>query len=507
VSSRQARIRWGLAKEFDMTRANFGHRNTAGKAAALWLVLCLLYVGGCAVGPNFFRPQTAVPDAWVGASAVSTTQPSTAETDLRQWWTAFGDAKLTSLIEQASSSNLDLRIATSRIHQARASRGIAASGIGPTVDASGSFRRSQASAGDRDVKSPTVNNYQTGFDAGWEIDIFGGVRRGIEAADAELQATVENRRDILVTLAAEVARNYVDLRTYQQRLDIARKNLQAQKHSAELTRKRFKGGFVSGLDVANAEALVATTEAQIPLLESSARQTIYALSVLLDREPGALVSELSEAGGIPAAPPVVPVGLPSDLLRRRPDIRLAEADIHAATAQIGVATADLFPRVTINGSIGWSTTRPADLFNPLSRFWSFGPSVTWNLFQSGRTLSNIEVQKTLQEQSILSYRKTVLTAIQEVENALIASAKEQEHRKSLQAAVAANRKAADLATQLYTEGHTDFLNVLSAQRSLYSSEDALAQSTQAMAVELIALYKSLGGGWEEVQAVASGQER
>ena len=476
------------------------------RGAAL-LLLCLLCTGGCAVGPDFVRPQTAVPDAWIGVTTMPTTRPSMVEADLQRWWAAFGDAKLTSLIEQAFGSNLDLRIATSRIRQARASRGIAVSGLGPTVDASGSFHRSQASSGGSDTKSPTVNNYQAGFDAGWEIDIFGGVRREIEAADAEVQASVENRRDVLVTLAAEVARNYVELRTYQQRLGIARKNLEAQKRSAEWTRRRFEGGFVSGLGVANADALVATTEAQIPLLESSARQTIYTLSVLLDREPGALLSELSEAEGIPAAPPAVPVGVPSELLRRRPDIRLAEANVHAATAQVGVATADLFPRITINASVGWSTTRPADFFDPLSRFWSFGPSVTWNLFQSGRTLSNIEVQKALQEQSILSYRKAVLTAIQEVENALIASAKEQEHRRSLQAAVAAHRKAADLATQLYTEGHTDFLNVLSAQRSLYASEDALAQSTQAMAVELIALYKALGGGWEEVQAVAGGQER
>jgi NodT family efflux transporter outer membrane factor (OMF) lipoprotein len=489
-----------------MIRANSISSSAAGPAMASSLLLCLC-IAGCAVGPNFVRPQAAVPDAWVGATAVPTTQPSAAEADLRRWWTAFSDTKLTSLIEQAFRSNLDLRIATSRIRQARANRGIAVSGIGPTVDASGSFRRSQASAGGGDIKSPTVNNYQAGFDAGWEIDIFGGVRRGMEAADAELQATVENRRDVLVTLASEVARNYVDLRTYQQRLAIARKNLQAQKRSAELTRKRFEGGFVSGLDVANADALVATTEAQIPLLESSARQTIYALSVLLDREPGALVPDLSEAEGMPAAPPAVPIGVPSDLLRRRPDIRLAEADIHAATAQIGVATADLFPKVAINGSVGWQAANSGDLFDPLSRFWSFGPSVTWNVFQSGRTLSDIEVQKALQEQSILAYRKTVLTAIQEVENALIASAKEQERRKGLQAAVAANRKAADLATQLYTEGHTDFLNVLSAQRSLYSSEDAFAQSTQTMAVELIALYKALGGGWEEDQTVAMVQVR
>jgi NodT family efflux transporter outer membrane factor (OMF) lipoprotein len=404
---------------------------------------------------------------------------------------------LTSLVQDAFSSNLDLRIATARIRQARASRKIAVSGIGPTLDGSGSFHRSQASSGGSDTESATVGNYQTGFDASWEIDIFGGVRRGIEAANAEVQAAVENRRDVLVTLAAEVARNYVELRTYQQRIAIARKNLQAQQHSADLTREKFEAGFVSGLDVANADAQVATTEAQVPLLESSARQAIYALGVLTDREPGALVQDFSDRAEIPAAPPPVPVGVPSDLLRRRPDIRRAEAEIHAATAQIGAATADLFPKVSIGGAIGWQAADTGSFFDPLTRFWSLGPSVTWNLFRTGRTLSNIELQRALEEQSLLAYRQTVLTAIQEVENALIASAKEQEHRRSIQAAVAANRKAAELATDLYIGLQTDFLNVLSAQRSLYSSEDSLAQSTGAMAVELIALYKALGGGWEE----------
>ncbi len=492
-----------------MNRERPSDAKASKRTPLLFLPFWLLCLVGCAVGPDFTRPETAVPDKWVGPTTVAASVPSAAEAevDLALWWAAFNDAKLTSLIEEAFRSNLDLRIATARIRQARASRRIAVSGIGPTVDASASFCRSQASSAAGGMGSPTVNSYQAGFDAGWEIDIFGGVRRGIEAADAQLQAAVEDRRDVQVTLAAEAARNYIDLRTYQQRLAIARRNLEAQKHSADLTRRRFETGFVSGLDVANARAQVATTEAQIPLLESATSQTIYALSVLLDREPGALVPELSEAAGIPAAPPAVPIGVPADLLRRRPDIRLAEADIHAATAQIGVATADLFPKVTIGGSVGWQAGEAGDLLNPLSRFWSFGPSVTWNVFQSGRTLSNIELQKALQEQSVLTYRRTVLTAIQEVENALVASAKEQEHRESLQSAVAANRKAADLATQLYTEGHTDFLNVLSAQRSLYSAEDALAQSTQAMAVELITLYKALGGGWEEEPQVASKPER
>ena len=310
-----------------------------------------------------------------------------------------------------------------------------------------------------------------------------------------------------MTLVAEVARNYVELRSLQQRIAIARKNLDAQKRSAELTHKRFEGGFVSGLDMANAQAQVATTTATIPRLESSARQTIYAISVLLNREPGALVQELSKPAAVPGASPEVPPGLPTDLLRRRPDIRRSEADIPAATANIGVATADLFPKATINGSLGWQAANSGSLFDPLGRFWSFGPSVTWNVFQSGRTLSNIEVQKALEEQSILAYRQTVLGAIQEVENALIASAKEQEQIKSLADAVAANRKAVELATKLYAEGQTDFLNVISAQQAQFVTEEALAVSTATVSTDLIALYKALGGGWDESPQIPSAQQK
>lgn len=460
---------------------------------ALSLLLCL-GVGGCTVGPDFTRPDSPVADTSVFATAEPSARSTAEEATLQAWWTVFNDATLTSLVQEAFRSNLDLQVATTRIRQARAGRGLARSGLGPTVSASTSFRRSQAS-GDSGTSNRAVNQYLAGFDAGWEIDIFGGVLRGVEAAGAQVQAAVENRRDALVTLAAEIARNYVDLRTYQQRLVIARKNLETQRHSAEVTRQRFAGGFASGLDVAAADAQVATTQAGIPLLESAARQTIHGLSVLVGREPRALVSDLSRATPMPPVPPRVPIGVPSDLLRRRPDIRLAEADIHAATANIGVAAADLYPRLSLGWSIGWNSGNSGGVLGALTRFWSLGPSVTWDLFQSGRTLSNIELQKALKEESVLAYRQTVLTAFQEVEDALVASAREQEHRESLEAAVVANRKATELATKLYAEGEKDFLNVLIAQRALYASEDALAQSSQAMAVDLIALYKALGGGW------------
>ncbi len=462
---------------------------------------------GCMVGPNFQRPKAEVPPGWTGPTESPTTQAASPPAeDLTRWWVLFEDPTLTSLVERAVQSNLDLMRAKARIRQARAERGIAASGLGPTVDTSASFRRSRspvtisgggAGGSGTSTKGVISNQYQAGFDAGWELDIFGGIRRNLEAADADLEATVETLRDVLVTLTAELARNYIDLRAFQQRIAIARRNLKAQQHSAELTRQRFEGGFVGGLDVANAEAQVATTAAEIPLLEAAARQTIYSLSVLSGLAPAALMGELSPVSVIPAGPPSVPVGVPSDLLRRRPDIRTAEAEIHGATARIGVATADLFPRFTISGSMGLLASDFSSWLKWASRFWSFSPLATWPLFDMGRIRATIELQKALQEESIITYQQIVLQALQEVENALIASEKEEEHRKALVDAVTANRKAVDLATKLYTQGETNFLDVLVAQRSLFLSEDALVQSTGTVSTDLVALYKALGGGWTD----------
>ena len=445
--------------------------------------VCLLLQAGCTVGPDY-KPQDAnAPANWVG-----TKNAASPDTTLLEWWTEFNDVNLTSLIERAMKSNLDLRQAEERIRQARAASGVAGAGFWPTADVTGSATRS----GTGTKKS---NLFKTGLDAAWELDIFGGTRRNIEAAEADIRASIEDRRDVLVTLVSELAINYVQLRGYQQEIIIAQNNLKAQQQSTEVVHKRYEGGFVSALDVANADARVATTMSQIPLIETSAQQTIYNISVLLGQEPASLLEELSPASSIPLTPPEVPAGLPSDMLRRRPDIRRAEAQIHSAIAQIGVATADLFPKFNLAGDIGVSASKLGDIrWN--QRSWSFGPSASWEIFNAGRVSSNIEVQKALQQQAVLTYKKAVLTAIQDVENALIAYTNEQEHHKALIDAVAANRKAVDLATQLYVEGQTDFLSVLDAQRSLYNSEDSLVQSTRNLSTDLISLYKALGGGWD-----------
>ena len=469
------------------------------------LALCLVAGSGCAVGPDYRPPETKVSKDWDGQNAVTPAHPSKTTLDpvgLVEWWTAFNDPTLSSLVEMAVRANLDVRLAEARIRQARAARGVAGAPLWPQADASALYQRSQGSSeigggGAIATAGGLKNLWQAGLDATWEVDIFGGTRRNVEAATADLRAAEEDRRDVLITLVGDVGSNYINLRGFQQQIDIARKNLKAQKHNAGIIQKRYDAGFVGGLDVANAKAQVATTEATIPVFESSARAAIYSLGVLLGREPAALSQDLAKAAPIPPTPLSIPVGLPSELLRRRPDIRRAEAQLHAATARIGVATADLFPKFNLVGSFGLSASEVARLGPWSSNFWSWGPSVTWPIFAGGRIYWNIKVQDALTEQALLTYEKTVLTALKDVETALVAYTKQQETRKSLSEAVENNRKAVDLAMTLYLAGKSDFLNVLIAQRSLFTTEDALAQSTRTVDTNLIALYKALGGGWEK----------
>jgi len=495
-------------------------RGTGFPACAQKLFFCLALIAvllamgvGCAVGPDYKPPETKAPEQWDGQSVVTPAHPSKTAPEpvtLVEWWNAFNDPTLSSLVEMALRSNLDLRQAEARIRQARASRGVAGAPLLPQVDATALYQKSQGSSeaaggGAIATVGGVQKLFQVGLDASWEIDVFGGTRRSIEAATADLRAAVEDRRDVLIILAGDVGTNYFNLRGFQQQIAIARKNLEAQKKTAQITHKRFAAGFISRLDVANADAQVSTTEAQIPFLESQARSAIYNLGVLLGKQPAVLEKDLAITAPIPTTPPEIPVGLPSDLVRRRPDIRRAEARIHAATARIGVATADLFPRFNLTGSLGISAndlTRVGNVSS--SKFWSFSPSVTWPVFAGGRIYWNIKLQDALQEETLAAYEKTVLIALKDVETALVAYAKEQERYRSLAEAVINNRKAVDLAMKLYVAGKTDFLNVLTAQRSLYTNEDALTQSTRTLATNLVALYKALGGGWEKTNYTPPG---
>ncbi len=472
----------------------------------LILGLLVLLEPGCAVGPNYHAPKVQVPGEWTGvaASAGNASTATAGAASVAEWWKNFRDAVLDSLIQQAVQSNLTLQQAQARVLEARAARTIAGSGLWPSVDASaanttshsGLTTSSSGSSAAPTSSATTRNLFQAGLDAAWELDFFGGVRRGVEAADANVQAAIEDSRDVTVTLTSEVALNYVELRGFQQQIAIAQKNLEAQRETADITHRRFGVGFASGLDTANADAQVATTQSQIPTLEAAAQQTIYALSVLLGREPAALLTELSSTGAIPPTPPTVPVGLPSDLLERRPDILRAEAQLHSATAQIGVATADLFPKFSLTGSGGLQNLTQGSLVSLTGGFWSLAPGMTLPIFNAGKIRANIKAQNALARQTLLAYRQTVLTALQDVESALIAYAKDQQHRTALADAVTSNQTAVDLSMKLYTAGETEFLNLLTAQHNLYTSEDALVQADRSIDVDLVALYKALGGGWQ-----------
>ncbi len=471
----------------------------------------VLLAAGCMVGPNYHAPTVKAPTQWAGLDAASSDDTSKATSEaaaLADWWKSFQDPELDSLIERAVQSNLTLKQAQARILQAREARTVAGAGLLPSANASSSVSNSRSgvvAGGAAQTLTPRARNlFEDGLDATWELDFFGGLRRGIEAADANVQAAVEDSRDTMVTLTAEVALNYIELRGFQQQIAVAQKNLESERRTADITHRRFDVGFASRLDTANADAQVATTQSQIPTLQASAQQTIYSLSVLLGQEPAALQAELSPQGAIPPTPPVVPVGLPSDLLQRRPDIRRAEAQLHSATAQVGVATAGLFPQFSLTGSGGQQGLTVGSLGSLASRFWSVGPGVTLPIFNAGKIRANIRQQNDVQQQALLAYQQTVLTALQDVENALVAYAKEQQHRAALLAAVSANQTAVDLSMRLYTAGQGDFLNVLTAQRDLYSNEDALTQSDRNIDTDLVALYKALGGGWQKAASPTPG---
>jgi outer membrane protein, multidrug efflux system len=484
----------------------YAMRMSAGGAAGLSAALAMV-MSGCKVGPDYVPPMSnapanfthADPGEFGGASKVS--QQNVPES---AWWRTLGDAGLNRVTERAIAGNLDLKLAQSRVLEAMAERGVVAADGLPGVDANTSFTRSRRSERiDNFPGGQMRNNWSVGFDSTWEIDFWGRVARGVEAAEADIDAAIESRRDTMVTLLAEVARNYVELRGFQRRLEIARKNIKLQQQTVELTQARFNAGLTSEVDVAQAKSLLATTQATIPTLDGGMQRSIHRLSVLLGQQPTALKQELSASGPIPAVPTEIMLGLPSELLRRRPDVRRAERELAAATARIGVATADLFPRFSLSGSFGFESIQLSSLAEPGARFWTFGPAMRWPIFQGGRVRSNIAVQNARVDQALTRYEQTVLTCFEDVENSLSAYTREQARMSSLKDAVSANQRAFDLASQLYSNGLSDFLRVLDSQRALFASEDALIDSERAVTSNLVGLYKALGGGWDAVAPAAT----
>lgn len=457
----------------------------------------LLIITGCTVGPDYHPPKVNVPEHWSESLSGGETN---GDAQLADWWASFNDPQLNSLVNRALKSNLQLRMAQARVLEARAQRAVVAAELWPSVDAWGSYSYNRISANyflPLPAGTPLAYNwYQTGFDSSWELDVFGGVRRNVEAANADIAAAEFSRRDVLVTLLAELARNYFEICSAQQRLAIAHENIDAQKRLVALTTQQYQAGVTSELDVQQASALLADTEAAVPVLEAALDSAIHRVGVLLAEPPGALVTELSQTNSIPLPPPRVPVGLPSDLLQRRPDIQRVERQLAAATARIGVAKADLFPHFSLTGDAGLQSVSAATWFEPASSFWTVGPTVTWRIFDAGRIRANIRAQDARQQQALANYEQAVLSAFEDVENALSAFAKEQTRYQSLRKSVSAQQAALNLARDLYQNGLTDFIRVLDSERSLYQAEDALVQSQAAISGNLVALYKALGGGWQ-----------
>ena len=462
----------------------------------LWIPVVLIMTGCVTVGPDYVRPDTSLATTWhselKGGLIAGEMDPKT----LAAWWFALNDPALSSLIDRAVSGNLDLKKARARVRESRARRGIATAGLFPSIDVAGAATRSYSSTDSgADKTSETSDLYTASFDAGWEIDIFGGVRRSVEAAEADVGASQEDLRDVIVSLLAEVAVNYIDLRTFQSRLAIAEGNLETQNETYQLTLWRCEAGLSDELSVQQARYNRENTRASLPTLRTGKEEALNRIAVLLGEQPGKIHSLLEQQVSMPVIPLKLAIGVPADVLRNRPDVRRAERELAAQSARIGVATADLYPKLTLSGSIGIETLKVST--SPASQTWSssFGPGITWAIFKGGSIRQNIEVQSALQEQALNKYEAAILSALENVENALAAYAEEQNRMDNLQEAAQAAQKAVELAKYKYQSGLTDFNNVLEAQRSLLTFQDQLAQSNGTATSNLVRLYKALGGGW------------
>jgi NodT family efflux transporter outer membrane factor (OMF) lipoprotein len=471
------------------------------------LGVSLLFAGCWAVGPNFQKPVVPVAREWIEQQDPRLRSGSA---DYGQWWTAFNDPVLNSLIETAYRQNLSLQIAGIRILEARAQLGVAVGGLFPQTQkltAAHTYNQTSQNAPNTAGSSQlTYQTYNVGITAAWELDLWGKYRRGVESADAALIATVASYDDALVSLTGDVASTYVLIRIYQERLQVARENVEIQKRSLQLTDARFRNGAVTELDVQQAKSLLYSTEAQIPTLETGLRQAQNALSILLGMPPRDLQDLLGATSTIPNVAVDVVIGIPADLLLRRPDVRYAELQAATQCAQIGVAKADLFPKVSLSGSFGFlssnsSLTRTGgssfgDLFSWKSLTLTTGPTIEWPILNYGRITNNVRIQDARFQEALVTYQNTVLTAAREAEDAMVAFLQAQDQVAALTQSVQAAKRAVDLSLIQYREGAVDFSRVLNAQQSLVQQQDLLVQSRGAIPTNLVALYKALGGGWQ-----------
>jgi NodT family efflux transporter outer membrane factor (OMF) lipoprotein len=477
----------------------------AGTLLPPTLLISALVLNGCSVGPSYSRPELQLPSEFQTQLDEAAKEEST---DLAEWWSAFDDDQLNTLIDRAVKRNLDIKEALFRVQESRALRGIASTTLLPTIDSSGSYSRSESSTkltSSTTTPRVTTNNYSLGIDASWEVDLWGRNRRGVEAADADLDASIENTRDVLVTVMAEIALNYIELRTFQERLRIARANVVLQEQTLDITENKFKANLVSKLDVSQARSNLESTRSAVPTLISGLRGIENRIAVLLGLFPGELQEELAAVVSIPTPPSEIMIGIPADIVRQRADIRAAERELAGQTARVGVATADLYPRLTLTGNIGFQAASTSDLFTSGARASQFGPSLVWNLFDRKRLKNQIKAEDARVDQSLARYERTVLVAFEEVENAMIEFQQEQKRTSHLVIAVADARTAVDLSRDRYQQGLTDFQSVIDTQTRLFQLEDSLAISQGSISTALIRLYKSLGGGWESRDIVMTEQ--
>lgn len=479
-----------------------------GLAAAIASALA-----ACAVGPDYRPPQSASPDEWHALPQTGVRVESPDAPSLAAWWTTLNDPVLNQLIERSLAANRTVRQALARVVEARARRGIASADLWPTLGASAgashSNSDSRTSAGDANdpLPSPSSSNnndeiYTSGLDSSWELDLFGGKRRAFEAATAQLGASEADLRDALVTLLGDVALSYTDVRTAQSRLTFAERNLESQNEVLDITRWRAEAGLATVLDVEQANTSYEQTRAQIPSLESSLSQSMNRLAVLTGQAPGALSTTLADRKPVPVAPLEIVAGVPADVLRRRPDIRSAERRLAAQTAQVGVATAALYPSLSLTGSITLQSLTASDVFSGFQTDRA-GISLNMPLFRGGALRQNLNAQNALVDQAVATYEATVLAAYEEVENALAAWSNEQRRHAALVEAAASARRASELALVQYNSGLVDFQTVLTADRQLITLEDSLAVSDGEMTANLIRLYKALGGGWSVFPTAAT----
>jgi len=472
----------------------------------LYVAIALTLCSACAVGPNYRRPETKdLPRGFVNVS-----QPGfTAGEVQAKFWQAFGDPTLNHLVEDALAANKDLARAEATLRESRAVARLAGFDAYPTITAGGAYTHSLASQHQLfEIPNAThaereLDSVDVGFDALWELDFFGRVRRGIEAARADAQAAEANLRDVQVSVSAEVARNYFVLRGLQDQLAVATSNADNQRQTLSLTQVRLEAGRGSELDTSRAEAQLKTTLASIPPLQGSIATTIYRLSVLTGRMPDSLTSQLSAMRPMPPLPTLNAIGSPEALLRRRPDIRVAERNLAAATARIGVAIGDLFPKVTFVGSVGYEAANFRDFGKTGSETFGVGPSISWPAFDLGRVRARITAARAQADGALAAYEAIVLGALEETEGALVSYGYAQSQRDTLVEAAAASDKAARLARQRFEGGLTDFLNVLEAERDALTAQNALAQSRTQSATSLVAVYKALAGGWLDEPVLAN----